>query len=91
MGAYVDTNGFYGTFDQAGNVFEWNETVISSSLRGLRGGGHGGGSTGLEAFDRRSDPPGGESDVSGFRVASIPEPNTCLLVAVGSLIMLSLR
>ena len=29
---------FYGTFDQGGNVFEWNESVISSSFRGLRGG-----------------------------------------------------
>ena len=66
MGAYVDTNGFYGTFDQAGNVFEWNETVISSSLRGLRGGGHGGGSTGLEAFDRRSDPPGAKATSQVF-------------------------
>ena len=28
----------YGTFDQGGNVWEWNETTVSSSSRGLRGG-----------------------------------------------------
>ncbi len=28
----------YGTFDQGGNVWEWNETNVISSSRGLRGG-----------------------------------------------------
>ena len=30
---------YYGTFDQGGNVFEWNEAVlVESSFRGFRGG-----------------------------------------------------
>ena len=30
VGAYAQAAGFYGTFDQAGNVLEWNEQIIGS-------------------------------------------------------------
>ena len=30
----------YGTFDQGGNVWEWNETVLFGSYRGKRGGSY---------------------------------------------------
>ena len=36
-GAYSNSASYYGTFDQGGNVIEWNDAVITSS-RGLRGG-----------------------------------------------------
>ena len=39
VGAYgLNSDSAYGTNDQAGNVFEWNDAVIFGSLRGLRGG-----------------------------------------------------
>jgi formylglycine-generating enzyme required for sulfatase activity len=40
VGAYVYSAGPYGTYDQNGNVWEWNETDIfgDGTRRGLRGG-----------------------------------------------------
>ena len=41
---YVNSASPYGTFDQGGNVWEWNETAYSvccGSYRGLRGGSFG--------------------------------------------------
>ena len=47
---------FYGTFDQGGNVWEWNEAVIGVCLsRGLRGGGWNFSADSLAASARDSD------------------------------------
>lgn len=37
-GSYAGSASPYGTFDQGGNVFEWNEAVVNGSNRGVRGG-----------------------------------------------------
>ncbi|MDQ7826332.1 MAG: SUMF1/EgtB/PvdO family nonheme iron enzyme [Candidatus Eremiobacteraeota bacterium] len=38
VGAYTDSASYYGTFDQLGNVYEWNDlTGESAGARGLRG------------------------------------------------------
>ena len=76
------SDSFYGTADQGGNVWEWNEALISGSFRGLRGG-----SFLISADSLRSsfrfyyDPR--ESNNVGFRVATVPEPSTLLLGALG--------
>ena len=85
---------FYGTFDQGGNVWEWNEAVLgsSSSFRGLRGGEWSVGSDGLAAAGRFDFVPAGEGNNIGFRVASIvPEPGSVSLAAIGLLGMLTMR
>ena len=39
VGAYTGSTSFYGTFDQGGNVWEWNENLAgSSTARRIRGG-----------------------------------------------------
>ena len=37
VGTYNSDPSFYGTFDQGGNVSEWNDAVIFESRRGMRG------------------------------------------------------
>jgi formylglycine-generating enzyme required for sulfatase activity len=79
-GAYTLSDRPYGTFDQGGNVWEWNETLFNGSFRGVRGGGWDGNFVNLHASDWYGvvSPSGGGRDI-GFRVASIPEPATMYL------------
>jgi formylglycine-generating enzyme len=81
----------YGTFDQGGNVWEWNDAVISGSSRGLRGGSFGNGEGALRASFRLSNDPTSELNNIGFRVASVPEPTSLLLTMLAGGVMLARR
>ena len=81
----------YGTFDQGGNLWEWNEALVSSSSRGIRGGSWDFNSGNLLSSFRLNINPSDEYDLIGFRVASIPEPSTLLLGALASVGMLLRR
>ncbi len=69
VGAYGGTQGYYGTRDQAGNLWEWNESVIEGD-RGLRGGSYDDYELLLEAWFRDSQAPADENEFVGFRVAA---------------------
>ena len=87
IGEHANSASPYGTFDQGGNVWEWNETAISSSRRGQRGGAFYDGGTPtaqflLSSYRNHNYEPTSHSSQVGFRVASsaaIPEPGSILV------------
>ena len=86
VGAYTGSPSEYGTFDQGGNVWEWNEAIIDGSSRGVRGGTLlllNPGGFAASARDERG--PTDEDSLRGFRVASLPEPGSGLLLMMGML------
>jgi len=78
-GSYSASPSPAGTFDQGGNLEEWNEAVIIGTLRGVRGGDFGEPSFILDAQLQGSQRPTAAFGILGFRVASVPEPRTGLL------------
>ncbi|MBU4399858.1 MAG: formylglycine-generating enzyme family protein [Planctomycetes bacterium] len=92
VGAYTSSPSPYGTFDQGGNVSEWNATIVadSTSRRG-RGG----------AFDDNFSPlgsygagwagtPNYEYFSIGFRVAGVvPEPCSMVLTVTAAISLLA--
>ncbi len=62
----------YRTFDQGGNVWEWNEAILYNSARGLRGGSFDYYDGTLRAAGRDISTPTYEYYDIGFRVAEVP-------------------
>jgi len=87
VGAYGLSSSLYGTFDQGGNVGEWNEQpslIAQWHFRGMRGGAGHSPPSELAASSRSFLEANANSQASGFRVASlVPEPGTALLVLTG--------
>lgn len=92
VGAYTSSPSYYGTFDQGGNVYEWNETATSSSTRGFRGGSWNTGlSDDLNASEYFAFVPTDEDYGVGFRVASIPEPSAAALIGLAAVALFNTR
>ena len=91
VGAYADTMSFYGAFDMAGNLWEWNEPALSGNSS-LRGGSLLDGAGKLAASANPLQPEGtvkGTSPFVGFRVAAaatpVPEPSTVVMASLAVL------
>jgi sulfatase modifying factor 1 len=87
VGAYSSSPSYYGTFDQGGNVSEWDES------RSARGGSWFNAPNFLQASIRdKSYTPTNVYSILGFRVASspIPEP-TSVTLCVAGMLMLAIR
>lgn len=95
VGAFSGSGSFYGTFDQSGNVYQWNDLDgAAGSSRGLRGGDW----SSIVAFNLSSSRslsfgPSPENVYIGFRLASpvsvsgVPEIDPSGLSAVLGLIV----
>ncbi len=91
VGAYTGADSPYGTFDQSGNVFEWNEDLIGS-FRGVRGGAWFNFEIILRSSNRAFNNPTRGLNSIGFRVASpVPEPASLAFIALGAPLVLSWR
>jgi formylglycine-generating enzyme required for sulfatase activity len=82
-GGYFSNSGSpYGTFDQGGNVWEWDEAIPSALCRGLRGGSFNYYESDLHASNRYYYDPTLEYIYIGFRLALVPEPVAGVMLAV---------
>ncbi len=85
-GAFSNSASAYGTYDQGGNLSEWNDADIGGASRGRRGSSWGINESAMRSSDRSGfDVPGNENVNVGFRVATVPEPSTyALLLMAGA-------
>ncbi len=77
VGEFENSASAYGTFDQGGNVWEWNEDTAADAQRGLRGGSFISDLyivNTLHASLRYDYDPTIENSDIGFRVSSVPGP-----------------
>ena len=90
VGEFENSLSAYGTFDQGGNVWEWDESIRSSHPleRGLMGGSFTRDSSRMWAGFYDDSDPTDEIYSFGFRVVQVPEPSTIIVLTLGSFFLL---
>jgi len=93
VGEFENSESPYGTFDQAGNLGEWTETMThddfypGTDFRSILGGADASLIGGLHAKSRSAGSPSSGGFSFGFRIASIPEPKGLLPITIASVIL----
>jgi formylglycine-generating enzyme required for sulfatase activity len=75
---------FFGVYDMAGNVREWNEAIIGAN-RGVRDGYYNSNSLPMRATTRSSGPAGSAILANGFRLVQIPAPSSGAILGLTAL------
>lgn len=85
VGEFENSESAYGTFDQAGNVGEWTETLQDPAYvaRVFRGGSFKNTEGYLHASTRLGNSPTITSPYIGFRVVMVPEPSSIIALLGG--------
>jgi formylglycine-generating enzyme required for sulfatase activity len=69
VGSYLGSASYYGTFDQGGNAWEWNEALVFDTQRGMRGGCVAHTFEKMKSLVRTSSKPEKKYPDTGFRLA----------------------
>jgi len=85
VGSFSGSASYYGTYDQSGDVYNWNDTLYDDQGDRVLHGGYwyDDNSLYLSSSIRYGDDPSSQGSNVGFRVGSIPEPNSPMLILAG--------
>ena len=95
VGEFENSESAYGTFDQGGNVWEWNESIVIEGsdygYRGLHDGTFYYSVNELRAAGRGWADPRADGSYDGFRVVMVPEPSSIIALLAGLVGLLGLN
>jgi formylglycine-generating enzyme required for sulfatase activity len=91
VGSFTGSASYYGTYDQSGDVYNWCDTLYNSEYVMRGGSWQDGSSLSLWSDAQYSNPPFVGGDSVGFRLASIPEPSSVMLMLAGVFGMVWMR
>ncbi len=91
VGAYTLTTSPYGAHDLGGNAMEWNEEILFTSARGIRGGAWSVNRNNMRASVQNAFFKDIEFADIGFRIATVVPETTSLLLTVAALVALAAR